>query len=302
MPIPSPLFILASPHSHASLVAAMLGQHRDAYALPEVNLFAGETILETFDELAGPRIHGLLRTLAQLTTGEQTFESVDTARRWLFPRVHSSSDEVYMGICCKVAPLRIIDQSAMYTDPERPQCLERIRKAVPDAHFLHLVRHPRAQSGEWLKSPLALSQLFALRSLERDSNQTVVDPQLDWRLRQQGIVTFLDGVPDDRQMRVRSEDILADPRRQLQAVCQWLGLKWSERIYRALLHPERCSYSCTGPYGAELGNDPAFLASPAFHREALSLQDELERPLPWRPDSKSFLPEVVEMAQQFGYS
>ena len=134
------------------------------------------------------------------------------------------------------------------------------------------------------------------------SKQTVIDPQLDWRLRQQGIVTFLDGVPEDRQMRVRSEDILADPRRQLPAVCQWLGLKWSERIYRALLHPERCSYSCLGPYGAELGNAPAFLASPAFHREALSLREELERPLPWRPDSKSFLPEVVEMAQQFGYT
>ncbi|MEA3276117.1 MAG: sulfotransferase [Pseudomonadota bacterium] len=281
----------------------MLGQHRDTYAVPELNLLVGEDGVEALDELPGPRLHGWLRAVAQLYTGEQTLEAIDTARRWIFRRIHHRVEDIYVEILEKVAPLRLIDKSSIYTEPKHAKALERIRKAFPDAHFLHLVRHPRAQCLVWLKSPLALPQLFSLASFDRYRNQTVIDPQLDWQRRQQGILDFLEGVPERQQMRVRSEDLMADPRHHLQAICQWLGLKWSDWTYRGMLHPENSSYSCVGPYGAEAGNNPAFLADPVFRRQArLPIEGELDGHLPWRQDGRPFRPEVVELARQFGYS
>ena len=40
----APLFILCPGRSFSSVVASMIGQHPDAYGLPELNLFLGPTL------------------------------------------------------------------------------------------------------------------------------------------------------------------------------------------------------------------------------------------------------------------
>ena len=42
-----PLFILALPRSYTSLIAGMLGQHPQAYGLPELNLFTVDRLIES---------------------------------------------------------------------------------------------------------------------------------------------------------------------------------------------------------------------------------------------------------------
>ena len=60
----------------------MLGQHPQMYGLPDLELFAAETVGEWWElcaEATFPRAHGALRAVAELFSGEQTEETIKFA-------------------------------------------------------------------------------------------------------------------------------------------------------------------------------------------------------------------------------
>jgi hypothetical protein len=278
----------------------MLGRHPELYGVPELNLFTTETIEQLIQRMKGARLrqqHGFLRTVAQLYAGEQTVLSIDMARRWMFNRLHMSTGEVYIELCRKVAPLRIIDKSPSYS--MKSVHLERIQKTFPGAHYLHLIRHPRTQGQSVMNLSGGLLAKLC-RSIDYSTKPLTFDPQYMWYRGQSKILDFLSTVPSHQQMRLRGEDILNDPRSYFEKICQWLNLSWNESIYEAMLRPQDSPYACFGPYGARLGNDPNFLKSPAFRYKPLA-PSKLEGSLPWREDNKGFLPPVIKLAQELGY-
>ena len=295
-----PVFVLASPHSEVSRISAMLGQHPGIYAVPELNLFAADRLVDVLDALPTFRVQGLVRAVAQLYCGEQTLETAETAHRWMYRRMQSATAEVHRELWQKVSPLLLLDPSGAHTDVHRDNDLARIHAAYPDARFLHLVRHPRTQAEAWLRSPLAFGQLFAIDAVDRGGREIIADPQIDWHRRQTGILQFLATIPEDRQLRMRAEDILGDPRCGLQQITHWLALDWSADIHQAMLHPERGPYSRAGPYGAEAGSDIGFLVSPELQPQPADTAS-LKGALPWRADGGGFSPEVIEIAEGFGY-
>lgn len=295
-----PVFLLGSPFSGGSLVGAMLGQHPSVYSLPEIHLLAEERLLDLFDNLPPARIHGLWRAIAQLYTGEQTLESIDTARRWIYRRLKNSTLEICKELCQKVTPLRLLDRSTSYTDAHGFDILARIESSFPNCSYLHLVRHPHAQCWAWLRSPDALGRLLDLQSLDRRSKQSIIDPQYDWRRRNQLISEFLEGVSEKRKICVRIEDIMTDPFGSLQPICDRLGLDCGPSIYQDMLQTEKWSFSFNGPYGAEGGSNFLFQKSPHFQHEETK-NDVLDGPLGWRPDGKQFSSDVKQLAQDFGY-
>ncbi len=304
MTIASPVFVLASPFSFTSIVCGMVGQHPGAYSVPEINLFAQETLEELFFYMKGPRqilLHGLLRTVAQLYGGEQTKETVDMARRWIFKRWQKSTSEIYLELCEQVAPLRIIDKSPLYSSADQPEILERIRNTFPDAHYLHLLRHPQTQGRSWLKIPTAMSAMIGLKAVDYSTQPATLDPQFAWFDKQKRILDFLDTVPPEKQMCLRGEDILNFPEQYLERICHWLNLPWSQEIYQIMLRTEESSYAYMGPYGAQWGNNPGYQTSPAFRQRPIPLEPLAECDLPWRWDGKGLFPEVIELAQQLGY-
>ena len=298
--VPQPIFILGAPRSFTSLVCAMLGQHPEAYGVPELNLFITETLEQLLQRMKGIRqfqIHGLVRTIAQLYTGEQTILSVDMAYRWIFNRVHWSTGDVYVELCRKVAPLRIVDKSPAYTT--KPEVLNRLRDTFPNAHYVHLLRHPRTQGESMMRIANGALALLT-NSIDYSTRPVTVDPQYGWYSMQRNILDFLSTIPAEQQMRLRGEDILSDPRSHFEQLCQWLNLAWDESVFQAMLRPEDSSYASIGPYGVHLGNDPNFLKSPAFRSKPIA-PSHLDGSLPWRRDNKGFLPVVVTLAQELGY-
>lgn len=297
----SPLFILSTPRSFTSLLGAMLGQHPEAYGVPELNLLVEDTLKEmvsSMTDIYHVQLHGLLRTVAELYAGEQTIASVEMAHRWIVKRIDWSTGDIYKELCRRVAPLRIIDKSpACSASPKR---LERIRRAFPDAYYLHLIRHP-FNTGKSLMN-LEAGQIMATlaNSIDNSPGYAVLDPQILWYRSHSAIYDFLDTVPEQQQMRLRGEDILTDPKHYFQIVCQWLGLSWHDAAYEAMLHPEDSVYASFGPFGAQLGNDPNFLRSPIFKPQKVA-RGSLESSLPWRPDNQGFFPHVLELAREFGY-
>ena len=302
MSVPQPIIVLASPRSFTSLVCAMLGQHPEAYAVPEINLFVTETLKQLIEysrEKRGFMIHGLLRTIAQLYAGEQTIQSIQMARRWMHRRQDLSTADVYRELCCRVAPLRIVDKSPAYS--KNLKVLDYVNRTFPNAHYLYLTRHPREQGKSVIKAPQAVATLIAADSIDYSTNPPTIDPQYAWYRRQRKILKFLTTIPAERQMRLRGEDLCNDPRQYLEKICKWLNFSWSESIYQAMLRTQESSYACMGPYGAQWGNNPGFQTSPAFRYRPLA-PSQLEGPLPWRSDDKEFIPEVFDVSRELGYN
>lgn len=296
----APLFILGSPRSFTSLICAMLGQNPAAYGVPELNLFIAENMKTLVNELSGYRqiqLHGLLRTVAHLYSGEQTLKSLDMARRWILTRLESGTDEIYRELCARVKPLRIVDKSPVYS--LRPEYLERSAAAFPDACYLHLVRHPRTQGISIMKVAKGLMAILA-NSIDYSTDSPTIDPQISWYGMQKNITEFLEKIPAERKMQMQGEIVLNRREESLARICHWLGMPHDVPAVEAMLHPERSPFACLGPLGAHLGNDINFLRSPAL-RDGEIKSATLEGPLPWRSDGKGFSVEVAEMARSLGY-
>lgn len=301
MSIPQPIFILASSRSFTSIVCAMLGQHPQAYGVPEINLFTRDTMAEFVQSSQKQKqfkIHGLWRTVAQLYTGEQTMHSVEMARRWVHRRKHLTTGEVYQELCGKVAPLRIVDKSPAYA--ESSQAMARIATTFPDARYLYMSRHPKDQGKSVLKSPQGLASLFVAHSFDITTNPPTIDPQYFWYKTQVNILEFLDTIPSQQQMRLRGEDLLNNPRAYLEQICHWLDLDWDEEIYQIMLRTEDSPYACMGPFNAQWGNNPGFQKSPQFRYRPIQVTTS-QGDLPWRKDYKGFEPPVMEMLVSLGY-
>lgn len=311
-----PLFVLAPPRSFTSVVGTMLGQHPQMYGLPETHLLSCETMAEwwrTWEEQTFPRGHGLLRTVAELFFGGQTSHTVKLANGWLRRRSHFTTGLMIETLAARVHPRIIVDKSpsSVYSI----KFLERIHVLFPRARFIHLLRHPRAHgesvfrfleerrkqgpvpASHWLFHLASYPDLTANRLSERSRE---LDPQKGWFVLNQNINEFFRGLPDWQKLRIRGEDLLLFPDQWLRQIAEWMGMATGPASIDEMKHPERSPYACFGPPGARYGNDDFFLQDPRL-RPARAEPRSLEGPLSWRNDGQGFLPEVKELAREFGY-
>ena len=288
-----PVFILSPPRSFTSVVSAMIGQHPDLYGLPEVNLFAADTVrglLRWFE--FRPRLsHGLLRAVAELGLGAQTAENVATAKEWLGEDPALSTAELFRDMSAWADGRGLVDKSPLHVYEER--ALNRMIEAFPDARFIHLVRHPRSTCESVSNLQTAIREGGG-RTLPRD-----LDPDQVWLHPHQRIDRFLSELPAEQYHLIRGETFLAEPEVQLTDLCAWLGVAGDPDALEAMLHPERSAFACLGPRNAPFGTDPSFIRNPVL-RKYVPKATSLEGPVAM-PGNPSFSKELVEYAQALGY-
>jgi hypothetical protein len=300
----APLFLLAPPRSYTSLVNAMLGQHPQAFGLPELCLFNVEILVELWTGVQGENAergamarHGLLRAVAEIYGGEQTAATVDMARCWASAREDWSTGRVFQEIVEKIHPLVAVEKSPSYAITVTR--MRGLLKAFPDARFLHLVRHPVAQS----KSVMAINGgafTMKVQAFEIGEDYAMMEPQIAWHDVNLNIMQFLEEVAPEQQIRMRGEDIMGNPEHYLAEICRWAGLRDDADAVEQMMHPERSPFACFGPISAMFGNDPNFLSGPTFRPHKPKIPP-MNKPVPWREDGKGLYPEVIELAKEFGY-
>jgi hypothetical protein len=303
-PFGAPLFILAPPRSFTTVVCAMIGQHPEMYGLPEVNLFTGDTYGDLAERVHRVRPgfgHGLLRAVAQLGFGAQTVETVEDAREWLEENAEATTAELFAELATAAAPRRLVDKSPLYT--YRADALERIAKGVPNAYYLHLTRHPRGTCESVFRMRADIDNMGrrkASRGNTRGSRNRTLTPESMWLEPQKRILQFLKGIPPERQMRVRGEDLMADPDRYLGPVCEWLGISTAPEALEAMKHPEGSPFASFGPRNALFGNDPNFSRDPKlrpYTPKHLSLEGPIEG-----GDGAVLNEAIKDCARQLGYA
>lgn len=310
-----PLFILAPPCTFSWAVCAMLGQHPEMYALPELHLFLAETVAGWLDLCSKESFdmdHGLVRAVAELYFGEQTDQAASRARGWLRRRGHFTTGLLLEVIADRLNPLVPVEKS-----PSLVYSSDLLRRALdmfPRARFLHLVSHPRCYGEAVMQAVRAAAKdqplppthwLIELASYPHAvphavGKGDVLDPQTAWFALNTTIIDFLASVPDDQRHTVRGEDLLAETGRGLAAVAAWLGVRRDPEAVDAMRHPERSPYARPGPSSASFGSDIFLLDGPLIRPEWTQPRS-LKGPLGWREDDREFLPEVKHLARQFGY-
>jgi len=295
-----PVVILAPPRSFTSVLAAMLGQHPQLYGVPELNLAVADTMAERTIQLDRWRFaeHGLLRAVAQLLAGSQTVETIVLARAWLAVRQHSPCMAIFRELSERVAPRRIVEKSPL--NCWRPEFLQRLRAAMPNTYWIHLVRNPKTQ-GASVDRNWRDAAAVSLDAFDRSTNPPTIDFQRPWFVIHMNILNFLRGVPASHQMRLRGEDVLREPDQHLAGIAAWLGVTYNSAAIEAMKHPEASAYACLGPVNSLFGNDPEFLRSPALRKPSTSQEIALAGPVSWRNDGKGLSPEVTQLARHFGY-
>jgi hypothetical protein len=300
----APLFLLAPPRSYTSLINAMLGQHPQAFGLPELCLFNVKKLKELWirdsDEMSDDTRarQGLLRAVAEIYGGEQTKATITMANHWAHARQEWSTAQVYQELVARIHPRIAVEKSPAYTI-----ALDRMLamyEAFPDAKFIHLTRHPVGQC----KSVMQMNDgAFALyvNSIDFLEERAIVEPQFAWHDLNINILNFLDIVPPENKLRLRGEDVMSDPPTELARICRWLGIRDDQWAIDEMMHPERSPFACFGPLTALFGNDPNFLRGPTFHPHKVKVP-RLDKPVPWRDDNKPLHPRVVALAQELGYS
>jgi hypothetical protein len=299
--LPDPVFILAPPRSFTSATCGMLGQHPQMYGLPEVHLFIGETLAETWG-FCSSQSHrhmrsGLLRAVAQLFSGEQSVQTVMLAERWVHRRLSCDSGSVFKELVEKANGAILVEKSPVTV--ERADYLARMRRVFPDARFIHLLRHPRGVSESILKT-FGDRGLLRRGFVDYSTDPPTPDPQKLWYSLHMNILMFLSGVPNEQQYSIRGEDLLSEPDHHLDKIAAFLGLRTDPTAIEEMKHPERSPFACFGPANARFGGDPGFMANPALKIGKVK-RHNLEDPLRWREDGRGFSAEVKALAHRFGY-
>lgn len=300
----APLFIVAPGRTYTSLISTMLGQHPQAFGLPELNLNAFDTMQRWWDmaKRSPPTGHGLFRAVAQLHHGHQDPATIVAAQSWLRARTHWSTDKMYRDLADRINPRVIVEKSPLSLVIDGERCMERLIRFFPDARFLHLTRHPRSSCKSVLKTEHVKRIVAESRdAYDLSTTPPTFDPQKLWLQAHARIRQFIGALPSSHGLTMPSETFLTQPDRHLVRVASWLGLRTGRASIDEMKHPERSPFARPGPANAPYGNDLGFMRDPKL-RPFRAEPESLEGPLEWRNDGCGFLPEVDVLAREFGYT
>jgi hypothetical protein len=277
----------------------MIGQHPELAGLPELKLFAYDTIGELEASLPSywavrgftHRSPGLVRAVAQLAFGNQSVDGFSCAREWLRERAHWSGADVCDFLLGRLKPRAGVEKSPENVESE--DALARLGAAYPRARYLHLTRHP----------------VTTQRSLEEHLRRTVPEFSVPgqpmsgmayWTETNLRILSFTALRPRYASLRVRAEDVLNDSDTQLRRIAGWLGIRDDDSALEAMRHPEASRFARPGISGSGIigGFDPDFLRNPVLR--SVTVPTRLERPSAWTGHSVLW-DTTVDLAAQLGY-
>ncbi|MFO1541186.1 MAG: sulfotransferase family protein [Chloroflexota bacterium] len=215
---PAPIFIVGSPRSGTTLLAAILGAHPDLDCGPETRFFpwlADRDRTALLDPAGWPdAAAAFVCSLALRDAPVHALFGVSPAevRAWLAARPPSVAA---MLEALTVQRMRAHGKTRWAEKtPRHLEALAEIRRTWPDAAIVRVVRDPRDVALSTVKVPFARdSATVVLGTIARD------EARAD---------RFCDA--DAGTCTIRYEDLLTDPEGTLRAVCATTGLAWDPAL------------------------------------------------------------------------
>lgn len=196
------VFVVGSPRSGTSLVAALLAAH------PEIAGAPGESHL--FDE----GVNALFDNF-EATEPWQAFLSTHVSREQLIGLVRQLCDGVFDAVRAREKPgARFVVEKTPYGRAGTELELDRKLACYPDGRYIHVIRDGRAV-------------VRSLRHMQWNSD-SAAEAAMRWRRAVDATRDRLTGSPRYRELRY--EELIAAPAREMRQVFSWLGARADAEI------------------------------------------------------------------------
>ncbi|HKV06686.1 MAG TPA: amino acid adenylation domain-containing protein [Thermoanaerobaculia bacterium] len=217
---PRAVFLLSPPRSGSTLLRVMLAGHPALFAPPELELLGFNTLRErkaAFSGRYGFWAEGTVRALMEL-------EGSGSEEAWQIMAGAETRDlsvrDFYREIQERTGGRLLVDKTPSYSLDRAT--LERAEQDFEKPLYIHLLRHPYGMISSFEKA--RLEQVF-FRVPHPFSRRELAE--LIWLTSQRNILAFLDNVEPGRQLRLRFEDLVQDPRAAMERVCAFLGIPFT---------------------------------------------------------------------------
>jgi amino acid adenylation domain-containing protein/FkbM family methyltransferase len=231
-PLRRAVFVLSPPRSGSTLLRAMLAGHPALFAPPELELLGFDTLGERARALSGRWAlwqEGTIRALME--AAGVPFE--EAKRRMAgYEAEDLPVRELYARLERAVAPRTLVDKTPSYALD--PGVLARAEEEFAAPLYIHLLRDPRAMIASFVKA--RLEQVFFRYPHDFDGRELA---ELIWLVSQENIRDFLSRVPADRAIELRFEDLVREPRREMERLASFLGIAFDPRLLDPYDDPAR---------------------------------------------------------------
>jgi amino acid adenylation domain-containing protein len=245
-------FILSPPRAGSTLFRVMLGAHPRVFAPPELQLLNYNTLRERRAALSSERdafwLQGTVRAVMELRHCSALDAAAlieDCERRDL------SVKEFYGVLQDGLRGRLLVDKTPTYSLD--PATLRRAEEDFDGARYIHLVRSPAASIASFEEAKL---HVFFPPFLSGPHRFTCAQlAELVWDVSHQNILAFLERIPPERQLSVRFEELVQDPRRVATQVSRFLGLRFSRKMIEPYKQDQRrLMTDAPHPMGRMLGD------------------------------------------------
>jgi amino acid adenylation domain-containing protein len=219
------IFVLSPPRSGTTLLRVLLGGHARLFAPPELELLSFATLQDRKAAFAGRDsfwLEGAVRAVMEIRGCDADAAKLVMAD---FEASGWTTRQLYRQLQEWLGEKLLVDKTPSYA--LRPEVLRRMEDEFEGARYLHLLRHPQAMIRSFEEA--RLDQLFFRYPHQFSTRQLA---ELIWLVSHQNITAFLEGVPAERQLQVRFEDLVRRPGEVVETICRFLGLEFHPAMLR----------------------------------------------------------------------
>jgi acyl transferase domain-containing protein/thioesterase domain-containing protein len=252
---PPAVFVLSPPRTGSTLLRVILGGHPLLFAPPELNLLFFNTLRERKTDLSGADaslLHGTIRAIMQVKQC-----SMEHAQEILedFENQDMTVKEFYGQIQEWVGDQLLVDKSPGYSN--HLETLKKAERYFQDPLYIHLTRHPYGMIHSFVEAKMDLllgEQWTNILSLTRREFAEV-----QWTNSVYNILEFLKQIPQERQLWIRFEDLVAKPEDTAADICRFLHLEFHPEMIQP--YKEKKKRMTNGMY-----SEAQMIGDPKFHR------------------------------------
>ncbi len=284
---PPAVFVLSPPRSGSTLLRVMLGGNPRLFAPPELELLSFDTLEERRAAFPGRNsfwLEGVTRAVMEIR--RCTAEEAEALLAELEREGTATTRGLYRRMQEWIGDRLLVDKTPSYALDL--SVLRRAEETFEGARYVHLLRHPYGMIRSFEEAKL--EQVF-FRHPHSFSRRELAE--LIWLVCQRNILEFLAGIPAERKMLVRFEDLLASPETELRSISRFLGVEYHPDM--AEPYKEKSARMTDG-----IHQWSRMLGDVKFHQHSGIDRSAAER---WREMAREgFLGEVTwGLAEELGY-
>jgi hypothetical protein len=290
---PRAIFLLSPPRSGSTLLRVMLAGHDGLFSPPELELLSYGTMADrkaAYANIPAQWLEGVVRTVMEVRECD-----VEEARQFMAECEESAmtTQAFYRMLQERLGERLLIDKTPSY--PGRIEILRRAEEIFDEPLYIHLLRHPCAMVKSYID--YRMHEAFMMRFGVNMPNPFTPEQmaELSWIVSHENILQHLATVPQQRQHRLRFEDVVKEPEQTMRSLCDFLGFEYQHEMIHPYDHKEKKMLDGVVPEDRMYGDQKFMVKHKAIDP---SVADAWKEHM-----SSAFLGEPArKLAAEFGYA